>query len=462
MDNLPAFDRQAATLDLVVVARRIRSVGLAILSFGVATSTLTFNWIISHDARANFFPEFAGRVVYLSDLVLLAGIAVWLAGWHLFPRRPLRFGPAYVFVPLAVLVILTVFSVGWASDPGLAGFATARRLLLFAMYGVLVTDFKRAQMPMIAALFLFGLLHTAVSWGQVVEGAPLGLAWLGELPGPDGPSGLIGCPRPIGLGFHCNPLAMFLGVVAASACGIFLLADPRSSIRWPILVVFEVVFLGLVSNMTRAAALGCYLGLGGVSLAACYWNRHELARTLKRGAIAAVLVVLTLEFYPVVLPVPLNCTRPSRYSKESLSAMAWGRMDDFRLAMPIIADHFWLGIGASNFPLELKKRLSPGAVGPSITPVHNVALLLWAELGIAGASCWLLIMAAPVIWAWSRARVARVELHELMWLGPLLVLFFISLAEFSPWATQDGRVLMMALLAMWAGGVNRPSHQSIE
>jgi hypothetical protein len=63
-------------------------------------------------------------------------------------------------------------------------------------------------------------------------------------------------------------------------------------------------------------------------------------------------------------------------------------------------------------------------------------------------------MVAPAVWAFSWLRAGNhLNSVALIWLGPVLVVLFESLLDFTPWATQDGRVLMMAMLAMWAGGV---------
>ena len=97
-------------------------------------------------------------------------------------------------------------------------------------------------------------------------------------------------------------------------------------------------------------------------------------------------------------------------------------------------------------------------MGTLWAPTHNVFLLNFAELGILGAASWLMIMAAPVWWLVRLRDYSAPHWHAYLWLGPLAVLFTFSLLEFSPWATQDARLLFPAVLGLWAGAANhRPN-----
>ena len=95
-------------------------------------------------------------------------------------------------------------------------------------------------------------------------------------------------------------------------------------------------------------------------------------------------------------------------------------------------------------------------------PVHSVALLILSELGVFGWAAWAVIMVAPIIWLVLRRHIQHLEMYPLLALGPLLVLLFVGLLEFSPWSTQDNRLLMWAVLGLWAGGmVTLPSSQRV-
>lgn len=471
-----------------------RYAGLIAMSIGVATSSLTPNWIIEHDEAANFFPEFAGRVVYLSDVWLLLGLATWVVGWYVKPPRTLRLGPSYLFVPLAILVALTALSAVWASDGTTAAFAAERRLLLFGLYVVLVNEVRRATVPVVGAMLVIALLHAAVGLVQVVEGGAAGLMALGEI-GPDHPHyDLVGWGGAYGLAFNPNPLGLFLAFVSTSAYGLYLLGDFSWRSRALMLVPYGITFIALVGTLSRAALVGCCIGLVAVTLLHWLWNRGSRGATAVRATTAAVLTVALFLGYPYLISAapngegsggaesptslegptgetgpaggtPLEQSAPEtplewfasaplgQFSAESVDARATFSGSEFRLGLPVIREHLWLGVGASNFPQVLAGRFETNV----FTPIHNVSLLLLAELGVLGGAAWLLIMSAPLIWIYSRRHAVGADMLELLWLGPLLLLFFVGLLEFTPWATQDGRVLMMAALGLWAGGVSQAS-----
>ena len=95
-------------------------------------------------------------------------------------------------------------------------------------------------------------------------------------------------------------------------------------------------------------------------------------------------------------------------------------------------------------------------------PVHSVALLILSELRVFGWTAWAVIMVAPIIWLVSRRHIQHFEMYPLLTLGPLLVLLFVGLLEFSPWSTQDNRLLMWAVLGLWVGGmITLPSSQRV-
>ena len=112
-----------------------------------------------------------------------------------------------------------------------------------------------------------------------------------------------------------------------------------------------------------------------------------------------------------------------------------------------------MGQTSSTFPPRLGPMTSTVPLGTSI----EMTLLLLAELGIAGGIGWGFLMIAPVVWILSTWRLPSVDLHSYLWLGPLVVILFVSLLDFPPWATQDGRVLTMAILGLWAGAAAAPA-----
>ena len=318
----------------------MRYLGLVLLTVAVAASSLTFSWTLEHKSDANFFPEFAGRVLYPSDLLLVAGLVIWAVGWYLSSRQPIRYGPSYVFLPLLILVGLTTLSIIWAADAPQASFT---------------------------------------------------------------------------------------------------------------------------ATASRSAFLGWLLGLLAVTLLAWLWRRQARGLVLRLAGIAVLAFTLTTIVALSVVPAAGDSQGPfsnafsnagkglDRFSSSQITTGLEGRGQDLAYSLSIIREALFLGVGAGNYPQELKQNLDPGSLGGIYTPVHNVPLLILAELGILGGVAWALLMLAPLIWIISRRKEPPADLRSLLWVGPLLVLLFEGLWDFPPWSTQDGRVLMMAVLGLWVG-----------
>ncbi|MFQ6030913.1 MAG: O-antigen ligase family protein, partial [Dehalococcoidia bacterium] len=239
-----------------------------------------------------------------------------------------------------------------------------------------------------------------------------------------------------------------------------------------LLVPFYLTYLGLRATESRSAILGWLLAVGVVGLLVMLQDRSIRRQTIFRIGFSAVVVLATEGYIhlssptvlpsngigsvtssPTVLPSTGIESATARSKPEEISIGLQSRIDDARLSLPIIKEHFLLGVGAQNYPLALKEQLSPDSHGGIYTPVHNVPLLLLAELGILGIVAWLLIMGSPLVWLLRSQGKSPVSSYPLVWLGPLLVLLFEGLWDFPPWATQDGRVLMVAILGLWAGGL---------
>ena len=437
------------------------SLGLALLALGVATSSLGFIWVLRHDQRENFFPEWGGIAVYLSDILVVAGLVAWGIGWLATSRRPLSLGPRYVFVPLLLLVALTILSVAWADHASLASFSALRRILLLGLYIVLVNEARRALYPMAVALFLVGLLQAGVAVAQVFEGSTVGLGFLGELEEGDFGYESVANPRAYALGFNANSVGLFLAIVSALGFGLALLWQGGWRTRLLVLVPCAGAFWGLCETASRSALLDWLLGILAVTLLAWLWRSQARTVVLRRIGLAALALIVAAALCDY-LPLEGAASQAStlkRFEPTELSGSRKGRVEDWEKSFPIIRDNLVLGVGAGNYPSALREREYPDHPSPGVPPVHNVTLLMTAELGVVGGGLWFLLMVSPLVWLFLSFRRRNASSHVLLWLGPLVVPLFVSLLEFTPWATQDGRVLFMALLGLWAGAIGTGSRQ---
>ncbi|MBA3533639.1 MAG: O-antigen ligase family protein [Ardenticatenales bacterium] len=278
---------------------------------------------------------------------------------------------------------------------------------------------ERPRLTGILALLL--LIQGGVAVMQFWQQGDLGLRVLGEYsldPTVEGVSVLWARDHPwlraYGLTGHPN----MLGALLASLL-LLLLPELSRGQGWPqrgIALALSVGFLGLLVSFSRAAWLGF---AGGVLVG--------LGRTSRWTLLPFLLGLLCL--------IPYRDLAGSRWAErdsriEQRSMME--RLRDVSLAIEIIQQHPWAGVGVGRY-LEVARARQPEAL-----IVHNVPLLVGAELGFLGLACWLWLMRAGFLALSGREPPV----------GPWLSLLVIGLFDITLWPTTGIRnALLFALLA---------------
>lgn len=452
----------------------LRYAGLAALAAATASSSLTFSWVVEHRANLNVFPEFAGRVIYLSDIFLIVGIGLWLLGRLASKEKVWRFGPRNVTVPLLVLVAISNLSILWAADGAQAGYTAVRLVWLFGLYFVAMNESPAATKLFLAAFFVIGILQAVVAVGQVIEGSVLGLSALGEVT--EGAMGYttIGSPRGVGLGFNQNPVGLFLALCCVLAYAYFLIKRPSQRINLLIIVTLSIAFAGLIATFSRSAILALVLAFVVVTVLSKLTAMLDYRRISRRIGVVLLVTLPWIWLVPAspqivqaitylgasAIGAPAENTRTStsnlglsRFTSPQISSGFGSRIRDIQYSIPILQEHAIFGVGAGNYPIALRASINPNSIGGIYTPIHNVPLLITAELGIVGSVAWAIIMLAPVIWVIRQRGKYADDAGSVLWLGGLILLLSVSLLDFPPWASQDGRVIFWALLGLWAGSM---------
>jgi O-antigen ligase len=112
-----------------------------------------------------------------------------------------------------------------------------------------------------------------------------------------------------------------------------------------------------------------------------------------------------------------------------------------------------VGVGAGNFSTAVTP-LVRGVPGTTPQPVHNLPLLLSAELGLGGGVVWVWLMLAPPILAWRRFREGRLNLWGLGLTAGLVALAVTDLFDFYSWGWPQGRLLRWVYLGLWSGALS--------
>jgi hypothetical protein len=324
-------------------------------------------------------------------IVACAAICVpWLAGRLL--ERPLRrwqWGRPAILLPLLGLSVVVLANLSLARATGTS--LEIPKLLAFTWFVYLfaVNEHPTVTVPLALAVTVQGVVAV---W-QFVTQSDLGLQAIGERhlsTEVDGISILWvhdqAWIRSYGLTDHPNWLGATLSV-----CMLVLLSTferLQGARRWAVGAAIAVAFLGLLVSFSRAAWIGFAVGL----LLHVGWRlraRKGSGATFPDTRIlAGALVLLALLFFMPFRDLVVSRVVIGDNPVEVRSVT--DRLRDAAISLKLIADHPWRGIGTGEF-LDTARALDPTAI-----TVHNVTLLITAELGLPGLAFWLWLVAGSL------------------------------------------------------------------
>jgi hypothetical protein len=316
-------------------------------------------------------------------------------------------GATAVTVPLAafsllVLVRLTAETAYLAAMLGLCWF----------VYLFLVNHpgWQRVWLWRVLAAVL--VVQGAVAVAQFFLQRELGLTWLGEptldllvegtsVAQRDGQNWL----RAYGLNSHPNQL----GLLLMALC--LLLWPNRHKVqggwRWLFWLGLAAGVAGLLVSLSRSAVVGLLLGglvYGLHRRAALVLPRREFAVPL--ALLAAGVLLFAVVYGDVVAGRLLALDSPLE------SRSLWERQRDLALAWELLKERLFLGVGPGEY-LPMAASLDPEA-----GMVHNVPLLVGAELGLAGLTLWLLFWLWPL---WRFGLSAEYASATAVWLALIVM-----------------------------------------
>lgn len=436
------------------------ALGVSLSSLAALLLTLPFwgHWILFGRPVDPVLYDYHEMVLYATDLYLWAALGGWVVSRLLSRNRArLQWGPAFLTIPLLLVVIVSAVSSAQAVDPTYAAYTTVRLAFLPVLYLMLINAPLRHGLivwPLAAGMVIQG----AVGVPQFLLGHTLGLEWLGETVAKAASPGVSVVMaggqrwlRAYGLTPHPNILG---GVVMASlliAAGSYLTLAGRRRIA---LLGSLAIGLGtLLVTFSRAAWLG--LAVGGLILLGLLWWSSKARRPstqLVKSALAplaglglAVVVIFGAVNWPLIRP-RLGLT------SEGVEIRSVGErvmLND--AALVLIRARPWLGVGLGDFPVALL-RLAPETVSyySSFTPVHIVLLLATAELGFLGGLLWLALIGSPWVALWLRRKQVRMTPWWAGLSAAIAALTVVSFFDHYPWSFQQGRLILCLVWGLWA------------
>ena len=243
--------------------------------------------------------------------------------------------------------------------------------------------------------------------------------------------------RPYGTLPHPNILGGFTLVSLLGPASLFLVNERP---HYPALMLFALGISLLALTFSRSAWLGLMAFLFVLTLKSKNLNRK---RAVFLAMIAAISFAITL--YPhrqLVQARTVNIT--SNSEKFSFTGRMWLNQE----AMQMIREHPVAGVGVGSFIIELSQRAGEGYI---IEPVHNLPLLVGAELGSVGLIVLTGLFVSVVL------NILQTQTWEAILAGAIIAgLGIISLFDHYLWSIAPGRLILGLALGLWTGQRTRP------
>ncbi|MCS6845657.1 MAG: O-antigen ligase family protein [Caldilineales bacterium] len=389
---------------------------------------------------------------------------IWVAGWGLMEaarwRERGRNGGAggtrlwrHTTWPLAGLSALSIASLLAAPDQRLALFLPSLAAVWLVFLFV-----AREQPPTAPVLAGVVVLQSAVALGQVLLQRDLGLSALGELSLDPAQRGVVVLwadsqrwLRGYGLTNHPNMLGALLAVLI-----LLLLNELPRAAGWRrrlLAAAVGVGTLGVWASASRAAWLALAAGAALWGISQWQLRRRAPARASaelggsargpwRRGALALAVVAGVAALAAAL--GPLLAARLLDLGSEIEARSLNERQRDLALALHLFRLHPLTGVGLGRYLAEAR------SVIPQARVVHNVPMLVAAELGLAGLALWAWLTLAPLAAAavaWRRGRFASAAAA-----APWLAVVVLGMFQSVPWITSSWRtaILMGLVMAAWS------------
>jgi len=399
-------------------------------------------WAIGSPVAPGISLRYVTWGFYLSDIAVAVGL---IAGMNL--KR--RWGASEFSGPLLGLSLLAFLTAPLAYAPALAAYKGLRWLIAFGVY----LWFVQSTVPLerLVRVFVAGLcVQVGVGVAQVVLGGPLGLP--GEVP--------------LWLGGHAFALTYNPNVLAGYLVIGLLLSIPLLR-DWSIRIAWLWLWVGLFLTYSRSAWLAIGLILPLLTLW-FVWRQKERWRIIAVALFGLAIMLLLSRFVStkeltivqqstrpmlnqvlaLVSPNTDNSTAPNVQDLLilGLGGVESGRALMIKKALGVIAVRPLHGFGASNFPIVMLSTPRPSWL-PAMF-VHNVPLLLAAEVGLLGGGIWLSICLSGLFLLKEQWRTDNS--WAIVTLCAWLALAVISWFDSYPWAINTGRLLTVMLLGLIA------------
>jgi hypothetical protein len=405
----------AASPAVAMVVRTRREAALALLTLALALPSFDFNLFYDPSQGGGYRLD-----VTLLDLMVLLLLGRWL--WDALAQKTLapRVSGS-VLVGFLALPAVAAMSLFWAPNPGLGVFELVRlsKMISLALVTAYFVRSERDVRVIVWTILAVLLLEGAIALLQQFRGSGLGLSLLGEeetLVMQE--LGRMVRSRVSGTLRHANRLAMFLGFLLPTALAASLAPAGRPFRTIRLVARFSLLVGGMALLYTLSRAGWLSFAVASLAVLGLYWRRERQSRQFVRGFAFGLLLIAIL----VAANRDIIRERMAADDRGSFES----RLPLAHVAVSITRDHPIFGSGFGNYRNWLPSYRVPGEPFTEIAKVHNVFLLVAAELGLTGLVIFLLLLATTFRQSWhGRKRMSGMPLLLSTGLLAGLVAFFI-------------------------------------
>ncbi|EKE20383.1 MAG: hypothetical protein ACD_8C00009G0005 [uncultured bacterium] len=420
--------------------KKIVEIGTFLLVFLLPWQT---RWIFEQGMINGNQNEYLTGSVYVADVVIVLVVVLLAINKYrenmiasIFKFSIKRWSAFFLFV------ILTAISVFWADNVMLA-VQRAGWILLAAILAFLIASFKSKTRLLFC--FISGLMLSAWLgiWQFFAQNA-FASKWLGlashsvvdggvsylEIYSEN--SQMIRHLRSYGSFDHPNIFgyAMALGIILV----LWLFYEKKRGKNENIFLYVALVSFsfGLFSSLSRSAFLALILAMVAV------FFRIGFLKIIK-PLVVVFFILATLTFWHSEL-IFARTDFGARLEQKSINERALY----FNQGKEIISENVFFGVGVGNYVQELTVK-NPKDSAWTYQPVHNVFLLVWAEVGFFAMLLLLALSVSFGFYAWKKS-----VFHFAMWLSLLSPIFL----DHWLWDLHFGVILLGFVVGITVGANN--------
>ncbi len=401
-------------------------------------------WIFyDYSIGKNIF-EYGRMSLYSFDIILLI-----FFGFFLIKNKKylaIKYKSSNVKNKILLMIIGWVLycwlSVFWSQDKIISYYWSLRMLLGWGLF-YLIQKINFSSLKLAVVVIMAATIQGWLAIWQFIQQFVWSSKWLGianhsarELGASVVEFGVERWLRAYGSLPHPNVLGAFL--VLSFTAIIYLIIKIKHKYH-KLFLLFGVSFIGLgiLFSYSRAA----WLAFGLVYLVSASWLlKLELAGWIKKFVITLWLYMVFLLAIFILSTWPLVKTRLTIGQVQRLEIKSnVERIEGISQAFSMIKQNYWWGVGIGNYSLVLYGQ-HPNLASWQIQPVHNVFLLVFAELGIIGSLIWLFLNGGIVLLLFKRRR-------WLLLMVLLLVYLFMCFDHFW-WTTATGLYLWWLIISL--------------